>query len=212
MQTILFTLSFINKFFLMNKRKFVIVFSCCFLFLTGSMSAQNPFAGSKQLPFKITLFSESIGLPSFGRFFKQSGFGVRIGTELYYSNKTTSQFFQTVNLGFYSHKNFASAFFISSEAGYRKYFGSFFTDATLGGGIQFSQSAMPVYKASANGYDKTKGNLVRFMPVVGLGTGYSFSRASVFARYELFGEMPFGYKDIPALPHQTIHLGTQFRF
>lgn len=197
----------------MNKQKHVLAFALCFLFLPAiSLKAQNPYAGSKQLPFKITVFSESIGLPNFGRFFKQSGLGVRIGTELYYTNRTNTQFFQTVNVGFYSHKNFASAFFISTEAGYRRYFGSFFLDATIGGGVQFSQSSLPVYKPSANGYAKTNGNLVRFMPVVGLGTGYSFNNAAVFARYELSGEMPFGYKGVPALPHQTIHLGTQFRF
>jgi hypothetical protein len=197
----------------MNKQKNFVVMGLCFLLLSAvSLQAQNPYTGSKQLPFKITIFSESIGLPNFSRFFKQSGFGVRVGTELYYTNKTTSQFFQTVNIGFYNHKNFASAFFVSTEAGYRKYFGAFFTDATLGGGIQFSQSAMPVYKPSAKGYDKTNGNLIRFTPVAGFGTGYTFSKAAVFARYELFGEMPFGYKGVPALPHQTIHLGTQFRF
>ncbi|MCX6316045.1 MAG: hypothetical protein NTW29_02040 [Bacteroidetes bacterium] len=174
-----------------------------------SVQAQNPTLGVKQLPFKVTIFTESIGLPNFGRFFKQSGFGVRIGTEFYYANKKNDQFFQTVNMGFYSHKKFASAFFISTEAGYRRYFGSFFTDATLGGGIQFSRSALPAYKPSATGFEKSGGNLVRFMPVVGLGTGYSFNKTAVFARYEVFGEMPFGYQGVSALPHQTIHVGAQ---
>ena len=197
----------------MNKQKIIKAFFFGLLFFTFfSIKAQNLNTGFKGLSFKITLFSESIGLPNFGRFFKQSGFGVRIGTEVYYMNKTKAQFFQTMNLGFYSHKNFASAFFVSTEAGYRRYLGSFFTDATLGGGIHFSKSALPVYKPSANGYEKSNGNLIRFMPVVGLGTGYRFNKAAVFARYELLGEMPFGYKDIPALPHQTIHLGTQVKF
>jgi hypothetical protein len=182
------------------------------LVLSSSTQAQNPYAQSKGLPFKVTVFSESIGLPNPARFFRQSGLGVRVGTEIYYNNRTGSQFFQTVNLGFYSHKHFASAFFISTEAGYRKYFGSFFTDATIGGGVQFSKSALPVYKPSSTGYEKTNGQLVRFMPVIGLGAGYSLNRASIFTRYELFGEMPFGYKGIPALPRQTLHLGTQLRF
>lgn len=194
----------------MSKQKMKIIWGFCFLYLSVmSVHAQNPSMGVKQVPFKITFFSESIGLPNFARFFKQSGFGVRIGTEFYYANKKNDQFFQTVNLGFYSHKQFASAFFISTEAGYRRYFGSFFTDATLGGGIQFSRSALPAYKPSATGFEKLKGNLVRFMPVVGLGTGYSFNKTAVFARYEVFGEMPFGYQGVSALPHQTIHVGAQ---
>jgi hypothetical protein len=174
--------------------------------------AQNPHLGSGQLPFKITLFSESIGLPNFGRFFKQSGFGLRIGTELYYANKSNAQFFQTINIGFYSHKQFASALFISTEAGYRRYFGSFFADATLGGGLQYSKSQLPVYQPNEEGFQKVSGSLIRFMPAMGLGTGYVFKQTSVFARYELYGEMPFGYKGVPALPRQTFHLGTQFKF
>ena len=177
---------------------------------TVAVKGQNPHAGSTHLPFKITFFSESIGIPNFSRFFKQSGFGLRVGTEIYYSNTQKAQFFQTLNIGLYRHKHFASALFFSTEAGYRRYFGSFFADATIGGGLQYSNSELPVYKPSDNAFRKTSGNLLRFIPTVGLGTGYVFNQTAVFARYELFGEMPFGYKGVPALPRQTIHFGTQF--
>lgn len=179
---------------------------------TFSAKAQNPYSANKSHLIKLTLFTESIGIPNFGRFLKQSGLGLRLGTELYYRNNTKSQYFQTINLGFYSHKNFAIAFFVSTEAGYRRYFGSFFSDATLGTGIQFAHSHLPVYKRTENGYDQSKGNLVRIMPVLGIGAGYNFSKAAVFTRYELSGEMPFGYKGVIALPHQNIHVGTQLRF
>jgi hypothetical protein len=197
----------------LNKEAMPIVLAC-FLVLSSAFSAkaQNPYSGSKPHLIKLSLFSESIGIPNFSRFLKQSGLGLRVGTELYYGNNSNCQYFQTINLGFYSHKGFASAFFISTEAGYRRYFGSFFSDATLGGGIQFSHSYLPVYKRTENGYVQSKGNLVRIMPILGLGAGYQFNKAAVFTRYELSGDMPFGYKGIIALPHQNIHIGTQVSF
>jgi hypothetical protein len=45
---------------------------------------------------------------------------------------------------------------------------------------------------------------------VGLGVGHQFDRFAVFSRYEFFGEMPFGFRGVPALPHQALHLGTRF--
>lgn len=196
-----------------NKKVVAILLGCYLVFsFTFSAKAQNPYSAKKPHLIKLTLFTESIGVPNFSRFLKQSGLGLRVGTELYYRNNPRGQYFQTINLGFYSHRNFASAFFVTTEAGYRKYFGSFFSDATLGAGIQFSHSYLPVYKRTENGYVQSKGNLIRMMPVLGLGAGYNFNKAAVFTRYELSGEMPFGYKGIIALPHQNIHIGTQVRF
>ncbi|MBY0537100.1 MAG: hypothetical protein K2P88_14715 [Chitinophagaceae bacterium] len=191
------------------------IYLCCLFFVLFSnmnLKAQNPFAHSRQMPFKVTIFAETIGLTNLSRFFKKSGVGIKAGTEFYYSNGSRQQFFQTLNVGVYRHKNYASAFFLSSEVGYRHFFGRVFADATLGGGVQFSNTDLPTYRPSGEGYDKTSGRLIRFMPVIGLGTGYHFNKSAVFARYELMGEMPFRYKGIPVLPHQSFNLGTQFRF
>ena len=195
-------------------KKAIPILLACYLLLSSAFSAkaQNPSSDKKQHLVKFTLFTESVGVPNFSRFIKQSGLGLRVGTELYYRNNPKGQYFQTINLGYYSHKNFASAFFVTTEAGFRRYFGSFFSDATLGAGIQFSHSNLPVYKRTENGYEQSKGNLIRIMPVLGLGAGYNFNKAAVFTRYELSGEMPFGYKGVIALPHQNIHVGTQVRF
>jgi hypothetical protein len=165
---------------------------------------------SKPIPITITLYSESVGVPNFKNFFKDPSFGIRVGTEFYYANKPGHQTFQTVNLGYYFHKDFQTGVYISSEFGYRKFIGNFFLDGTIGGGYLLVTSAQPRYESRASDYEKISNTFGRFMPTLGIGAGYRFNSVMVFSRYEMFGEMPFGFKGLPALPHKTLHFGTRF--
>lgn len=171
--------------------------------------AQEPI-NQKSVPITVTVFSESVGLPNFKNFFKNPNLGIRVGTEFYYANKAGHQTVQTLNLGYYYHKDFQSGVYLSTEIGYRKLWGDFFVDGTLGGGYLLVTSALPRYERKGDGFEKISNTFGRFMPTLGIGAGYRFNSVSLFSRYEMFGEMPFGFKGLPALPHKTLHVGTRF--
>lgn len=164
------------------------------------------------LPVNITIFSESLGLPGLRSFFKKPNLGIRVGTELYYRNQANRQVYQSINVGYYRHRDFHSGFFVSSDFGYRKFMGNAFVDGSLGLGYMIVNSALPRYERTATGYQRAADTFGRLIPAVGIGAGYRFNNVSVFSRYEMFGEVPFGFKGLPALPHQTLHLGTRINF
>lgn len=161
------------------------------------------------IPLTVTIFSESVSLPNFRNIFKNGSLGVRIGTELYYSRNTSRQLIQTINLSYYSHKDLHNAVSLTSEFGYRRFFGNAFADATIGAGYMLIHSAIPRYENVNGDFVKASSTFGRFTPTLGLGAGYQFKKFSAFTRYEMLGEMPFGFKGIPALPHKTIHIGTR---
>lgn len=161
-------------------------------------------------PIRVSIFSESVSLPQLGTLFKSPHLGIRIGTELYYSKNTCSMLLQTVDVGYYRHKDFQSGFFLSSEFGYRKFIHNTFMDVTAGIGYLRIDSALPRYEKVGDDYLAIGGTFGRVMPTVGLGIGHQLDRFAVFSRYEFFGEMPFGFRGVPALPHQALHLGTRF--
>lgn len=162
------------------------------------------------IPLNVSVFSESISLPDFKGFFRSPNLGVRVGTELYYRNRASTQVFQTVQVGFYQHKSLHNAWFVSSELGYRKHFGSFYADATLGGGYLHLRSTHPTYEPTGPGeYVKASPIRHKFMPALGLGAGYRFrNHSAIFTRYELFGIMPI-QQDVPVLPHKALHVGAR---
>ena len=180
--------------------------------LLGSTLSFAQDTGSQKgtLPLTITLFSESVSLPNFRNIFKNPNLGIRIGTELYYSKNESRQLIQTINLGYYYHKDFQNGLYLSSEFGYRKFFNNAFVDATVGVGYLLINSALPRYERNGNDYERIGNTFGRIMPTIGLGAGYRFDKVSIFSRYEMFGETPFNYKGVPALPHKAIHVGTRF--
>lgn len=171
--------------------------------------AQDTGSQKGNLPLIITLFSESVSMPNFRNIFKNPNLGIRIGTELYYSKNESRQLIQTINLGYYYHKDFQNGLCLSSEFGYRKFFNNAFVDATVGVGYLLINSALPRYERNGNDYERIGSTFGRIMPTIGLGAGYRFDKVSVFSRYEMFGETPFSYKGVPALPHKAIHVGTR---
>lgn len=176
--------------------------------LTGAAAQDVP--SRNAIPFTVTLFSESVGLPNFKNFFRNPSWGIRVGTEFYYANTRGHQTLQTVNLGYYHHQDFQSGVYVSTELGYRKFIGDFFIDGTLGAGYLLITSAQPRYERRGLEYEKVSSTFGRLMPTLGLGTGYRFHSVTVFGRYEMFGEIPFGFKGMPALPHNALHVGTRF--
>lgn len=172
--------------------------------------AQDRVPNGPNVPITITLFSESVSMPNFRNIFKNPNLGIRIGTELYYSRSENRQLIQTINLGYYYHKDFQKGLYLSSEFGYRKFIHKAFVDATVGVGYLLINSALPRYELKGNDYERAGNTFGRLMPTIGLGAGYQFDRVSFFSRYEIFGETPFGFKGVPALPHKAFHVGTRF--
>lgn len=180
-----------------------------FLLFAGSSSAQEN-EQIRPLPLTISLFSESVSLPNFRGFFRQPNWGVRIGTEFYYRRRDNSQLLQAVQLGYYRHDGFQQGVFLSTAFGYRRLFGRFSADATIGAGYLHLITDLPRYEPVGDGYQPASQRLHKFMPTLGLGMGYRLGEVTVFSRYELFGELPFSYKGVPVLPHKTLHLGASF--
>lgn len=162
------------------------------------------------IPVTISVFTESIGFPNFRIRDNLSNWGIRIGTEFYYNQSAKKQLLQNVQVGYYHHKGFHQGFFLNSAFGYRKYFGDFFADGTIGFGYMLVDSKLPRFERFGDAITEKKGVFGRFIPNIGLGTGYRFPMFSVFSRYEMFGEVPFGLNGVPALPHSAFHLGTRF--
>ncbi|QIP14383.1 hypothetical protein G8759_18045 [Spirosoma aureum] len=163
----------------------------------------------KSLPITISLFAESISLPTIKRI-KKGGIGIKVGTEFYYRNRPGSQLIQTLTIGYYHHPQVQNGLFINSEFGYRTFIGSFFADAFLGGGALLLRPMAPSYERneSTGAYRKASATQLKFMPSVQTGIGYRFpNRAMIFAHYELFGEMPIHNV---VLPHQALSIGTRF--
>lgn len=184
---------------------------CTFLLLLPALVAWSQEAPRKPtLPLTVSLFSESVSLPTLKGFFRNPNPGIRIGTEFYYRKRPSSQVFQTANVGYYYHHTLHHGLYLSSELGYRKFIGPVFLDATVGAGYLLLTSRVPVYKPTGNGeFVKASPRLHKGMPTLGLGAGYRFTKAvSLFARYEVFGEMPLK-QDVPVLPHKALHIGAR---
>jgi hypothetical protein len=185
-----------------------------FLLLLGGTSpklaAQDGGKGVK-MPITVSVFSESVSLPNFRGFFKNPNWGVRIGTEFYYRQSSGRQTLQTLQFGYYHHDGLHQGIFASTEFGYRKFFGNFFADATIGAGYLHLVSDLRRYEPDGNGYRPASQRMHKVMPTLGVGLGYRFGDVTVFSRYEMFGEMPFNYGGSPVLPHKALHLGTRIQ-
>jgi hypothetical protein len=190
-----------------------ITFLLAFLLAATLGLAQEPKRPRPALPLTLSLFSESVSLPTFRGFLRNPNLGVRLGTELYYRNRPGAQLFQTVNLGYYHHGSLHHGLYVSTELGYRKFIGPVYVDGTIGGGYLHLVSRVPVYAPTGDGnFRKASPHLHKFMPTLGLGAGCRLGDyTSLFARYELFGQMPLA-NDIPVLPHKALHVGARLHF
>ena len=172
--------------------------------------AQQSTRSHPALPLTLSLFSESVSLPTFKGLLRSPNPGVRLGSEFYYRNRPGAQLFQTVNLGYYYHRSLHHGLYVSTELGYRRFIGPVFVDGTIGGGYLHLVSRVLAYEPVGNGnFRKASLHFHKFMPALGLGAGCRLNAyTSLFARYEMFGEMPLA-QDIPVLPHRTLHLGVR---
>ena len=171
----------------------------------AQQSATKSYRG---LPVSISLFTESISLPGFRGIFANPG--IKVGTEFYYRNRTRSQLLQTVNAGYYYHRNLHHGMFINSEFTYRRYFGNFYAEGGIGGGYLHLYSLIPMYEKNGDSYSKASPHVHKFMPSLGGGVGYRCGKALIGVRYEVFGEFPVLSNEVPLLPHKALCLSVRF--
>lgn len=178
--------------------------------LSRSHGQEAPNRGG--LPISLSVFTHSVSLPNLRSLFREPNWGLRIGTEWAYGKKTTSHWVQTFHLGFYHHEGFQQGLFVGTDCGYRQHFGRWYADLTLGANYLYLKTALPRYEPTENGFQPASPRLHKLMPALGLNLAYRTSPiATVFFRYETFGEIPFNYQGVPVLPHQALHLGARIR-
>ncbi|OIN60696.1 hypothetical protein [Arsenicibacter rosenii] len=173
--------------------------------------AQRAASGPAGRPLTVSVFSHGISLPTVKPQLTDLNPGLRIGTEIYYRNRRRSQLFQTLNAGGYGHKQLQTALFVTTELGYRKFIGGLFVEGLLGVGALGASYWLKQYQPDGNGgYQAASAFVVKAVPSVSLGVGYRFTGAnpvSVFVQEQAFGEVPFGFRGQPVLPHAALHVG-----
>lgn len=178
----------------------------------GTAQAQDAPVGSAT-PLTVSVFSHSVSLPTFRKVLKSANFGIRVGAEFYYRNQPGSQLIQTFHVGFYNHRALQTGLFIGTEFGYRKFFGPIYAEGFAGiGALGLSQHMRSYQPNGAGEFRPATRFMLRAMPSLSAGLGFRFGQhtptpVSVFTRYELFAETPFG--DSPVLPHSALHVGTR---
>src|SRR5690606_41647454 len=81
-------------------------------------SAQDPpFLKERKFSLTVSIFAESVSMPRFGSIFRNPHVGVRVGTEMYYSNRGSRRLFETFTLGHYHLTDFQNGLFASSDFG-----------------------------------------------------------------------------------------------
>ncbi|ADB38794.1 hypothetical protein [Spirosoma linguale] len=181
----------------------------------GAASAQDAPPSASGVPVTVSVFAHSVSLPTFRGFLKNPNFGLRVGTEFYYRNRPGSQLLQTVNLGFYHHRALQTGLFVSTEFGYRKFFGPVYAEGLVGVGVLGLSQHLRSYQPDGAGeFRPASSFMLRAMPSLSAGLGYRFglhtpTPVSVFTRYELFAETPFSNRGVPLLPHSALHVGTR---
>ncbi len=175
------------------KRTIILLF---FITAAGSVLANPPDTAKHPMPLKISLLNESISFPNFA--FTRYRFNptVMVGTERILKVKRNHDWHLTGNVGFYHHKRWQNAAFISSEIGYRLYFGRVAATARFGLGYAHTFSASKVYKQEGGEWKEAKdwGNPT-LTTSLALGAEYNFNdqpnSPAVFLTYMSSMETPF---------------------
>lgn len=166
-------------------------------------------------PLTVSVFTHAVSLPAFRGFTKNPNFGIRVGTEVYYRNRTGSQLIQTLNVGVYQHRALQTGLFLNTELGYRKFIGGLYAETFVGiGALELSQHLRSYQPDGAGEFRPASRFMLRLMPSLSAGLGYRFGASStapvsLYTRCELFAETPFSNGGLPLLPHSALHVGTR---
>ncbi|GAB3252585.1 hypothetical protein GCM10027347_11750 [Larkinella harenae] len=159
------------------------------------------------LPLRISLLNEAASLPSLSRLVSSLNPGVSVGTEFYYHQGEKHQWFQSLNLGGFSHRQLTTSLFVTSEVGYRFWAGKINLDLKVGPGYLLNKSAAPLYHYDGIEFVKRSGYQHRFAATAGLSIGIEAGPVTPFVSYNVLIEAPFLRDNSLFLPHQLIQVG-----
>jgi hypothetical protein len=171
---------------------------------------------------KISVFNEGVFMPMYPHFTSVPVHpGLLSGIEYYHKKKLNSQFFQTLNIGFFIHKKYEHGIFLNSEVGDRYIlpFGLAFEGLfglgylhTITDGPEFEQNNDGIYEQTKNyGRSHVLGSLA-------VGIGYDFSKKTNLdihphISYQFMVEYPWSSGEdglSPVLPRSNLYIGLIF--
>ncbi len=170
-----------------------------------------------QTPVIISIFNESVALPSKQFLPTPIHLGIALGSEFTLKQRTWSSSVIALNLGYYFHKNLNQAVFLQASYGYefRSSFG-LSSAVNIGLGYLHVIRNQPEYKLENGQYVTAAGiGRPRFLLSPSIDVGYyvrpkEIKSGRIFIRYQPWVEYPFSPGFIPVLPHTNLHVGYKF--
>ncbi|MEM1326370.1 MAG: hypothetical protein AAGI23_10470 [Bacteroidota bacterium] len=179
---------------------------------TTCLFSQSDFL--RQPAFNISLVHHTVGIPFKDFFKKPLNLGLSFSVDFPYTDRQ----FQRLEVGWYKHKNFASALWVKTDY-VRRFQDSEGLFADVRGGIGFIRdfNALDSYELTSEGVYQLKKRHGKSGLIGGLGVagGYSFEPAeatqlSPFLDYQGFIQFPY-LNIAPVLPHSLLSIGTRFQ-
>lgn len=172
--------------------------------------AWNPIFSQETFPIKVGVFAEQICLPTFEDYGSRKGCGITLGTSLTYTLKDKSALLQTIDLQYWQHKEYGSAFMLSSLFDYSIRPGKWHFDVKAGPGMMLFSHYTPVYTPGEGGYEKASQGQVKWAGILSLSCSYPVGNLRPYIAYTAFAESPFIQSNSAILPHQLLELGVSF--
>lgn len=187
-----------------------VILCCCFLcFGISTVFTQTTITR----PFNISLFNNATLLPGAGEL---GVFGIpvhpgcRIGTAFVLREKEKSEWFQTVQLGYFYHQYVHHAIQLYTETGYRYGFAPRWdAEGLIGLGYLHAIPSTPSFKLKDGQYKKLSSlGRPQLMGGATLGLGYTLRpELRVFLQSQFYIQVPFVREYVPVLPNIAFHIG-----
>ena len=196
-------------------RLIYLIVLCIGLSIPINLNAQTDFF--TEHPIRVSVFTHTIGLPFRKMIHKPFNWGISIGTEITYG-QNNNNWFQGIQLGWYSHKHIGPGVFVKTDFNYRyRSAGGWFGGGGLGIGYLRYFSPVEQFEVNENGVYERAANLGlnSFLFGINLDTGFQPTQdnswnAAPFLRYDYFIQTPFS-EEVPFFPHALLHLGGHFQ-
>ena len=193
----------------------LLLLSLIFILFQNTLQAQEGFFENR--PITVTIFNHSIGVPFKDYFKKPLNIGIAIGTEFTYRQQTYNSTHQSLQIGWYHHKNLGSGFLFKSDLIQRfNSSNNIWGEVSISAGYFHTFSISDVYQLNEKGnYQKTADTgSPAFLFGGGFGGGFQINTANQFTtrpfiKYEALLETPYT-SFIPIMPHTLLEIGSRF--
>ena len=194
-----------------------------YLFFTICLLSQKGFAQEagffQKHPVTISIFNHSVSLPFKDIFKRPLNIGISIGTEFLYTSGKHFSMHQTVQLGWFYHRELGTSVYVKSDFLNRLTASNgLFGEIQLGLGYMHSFYDKKVFELDNNGsyVQLTDKGYPGIIGGIGVGGGWRINPSSPvsispFFRYEWMGQYPYS-EFPPVFPHSMVHLGSRIEF